>query len=169
MPFLPYTAQSNFFQVVFSQKYDNTHDQTLHHDIWGHTGITHSYRCLRGASCIHCRSGLFICKGDVKYSWTFKRERRKLWRRNQLARLFWIRKLVSLHYFLDGLCLCLSPLHYGSETKGPPEETWFSVTPVLEETLVTAPNTQWAQWITKILFCPLWEVSQGQFSFLCFS
>lgn len=63
-------------------------------------------------------------------------------------------------------CLCLSSLHYGSKTKGPLEETWVSVAPVLKETLRTGPNTQRPQRITKSLFYPLWEISQAQVSFL---
>lgn len=117
---------------------------------------------------IHCRPGLSIYREDVKSSWTL-REGRKHRRRNQaVGTALWIRTLVSLHYFLDGVCLCLSSLHYGSETKGPPEETRFSVAPLLEETLSTGPNTQRAQWITKSLFSPLWEVSQAQVTFFFF-
>lgn len=107
--------------------------------------------CLRGVSfnAALCGPGPSICPEDVKPSRTL-RERRKRCRRNQAAgTTLWIRKLVPLHYFLDGVCLCLSSLHYGSETKGPPEETRFSVAPVLEETLRTGPNTQGPQWISK--------------------
>lgn len=132
-------------------------------------GIPHSYQSLFKRCflyTIHCGPGLSIGQEDVKSSQTLRDGRKHSGRNQAVGTALWIRKLVSLHYFLDGVCLCLSSLHYGSETKGPPEETRFSVAPVLEETLRTGPSTQRAQWVTKSLFSPLWEVSQAQVSFL---
>lgn len=65
----------------------------------------------------------------------------------------WLRYMIS--YIM---CFCAFPLFIIAQTQRAHHRKLDSLSPVLEETLMTRPNTQRAHWFTKSLFYALEEL-----------